>query len=72
MGWWRVVVVEPWGCVSPMVHYHLQTSCTQPEVDPRVFQGGTGSLQGFLLHQHHLLPSITLTSVSLSLISVGV
>ena len=55
-----------------IVHCCLQPSCTQPEVDPRFFQGGMGRSWAFLLRQHSLLPTTMLIPVSPSLISVGV
>ena len=65
-------MVEPWGCVSPIVHFHLQTFYTQPEVDPRVFQSSMRRSQGSLLCQHCLLLSSMLVLVSLSLIPFAV
>ena len=57
-------MVEPWGCVSSIVHFRLQI-CTQPEVDPRVFQGryregaGVPALLTPSPAEHHTRPSVS-------------
>ena len=63
-------MVEPWGLGQPYIHFRLQT-CTQPEADPRVFQGGARRSRGLLLCQHCLLLITMLVPVYLSHIPVG-